>query len=72
MIGDYPPRLSVDELRHELAAYGEYRHSRGIAKKTIGQEFSVIGRFLYWLETGAVPDNVQPSIPEVVAVWERI
>ena len=73
MIGNYPPRLSVDELRHELAAYVDYRHSRGLTKSAIGTDINKIALFLLWLETGhAGAPDIQPTIPEVAAAFERI
>ncbi len=53
---DYPPRLSVDELRGELDAYLEYRRTGGADRKvqepTITADRIHISQFLGWLETG--------------------
>jgi hypothetical protein len=53
---EYPPRLSVEELRQELDAYLEYRRTGGadrpVSEGTIKQDGDKIGQFLGWLETG--------------------
>ncbi len=53
---DYPPRLSVDEMRQELDAYLEYRRTGGADRKveepTITADRTHISQFLDWLETG--------------------
>ncbi len=53
---NYPSRLSVAELRVELAAYLEYRRTTTVNAKvaapTIQADRSHISQFLDWLETG--------------------
>jgi hypothetical protein len=50
---EYPPRLSVDELRGELDDYLAYRRASGrVAETTVDVDRSHIGQFLGWLETG--------------------
>lgn len=53
---EYPARLSVAELRHELDAYLEYRRTGGadrpVGEPTITADRTHISQFLGWLETG--------------------
>lgn len=53
---NYPPRLSVAELREELETYLEYRRTGGedrpVDQPTLNADRSHIGQFIGWLETG--------------------
>jgi len=52
-INSYPARLSVEELRKELAHYAELRRSDGKSDSTVEQDKKVVGYFLRWLESGS-------------------
>lgn len=51
MKGTYPARLSVAELRQELAAYLEYRRGR-VKAGTLNMDRIMVRQFLDWLELG--------------------
>jgi hypothetical protein len=69
---EYPPRVSVAELRQELDAYLKYRRSGGadrpvdeptVDEPTIVADRIHISQFLRWLETGRVGrlDSTEPA-----------
>jgi hypothetical protein len=69
MHGDYPPRLSVAELRQEFEAYQEYRRGR-VEEPTIIADRTHIGQFLGWLETGRTRRDIDDLMREYMPSGE--
>ena len=70
MINEYPPRLSVAELRKELESYLEHRTEQ-YGPGTVAADSSHVRQYLTWLETGLTrKDATEALMREYVLVDE--